>query len=150
LKNAQEAEDIAQAALLRIQKLEHNHSVQNPKAFLFQVASNLAIDSLRRQKLHGKYVQMELARMDLDSESVSGSDISPERILEAQQQLHIIYQAIDRLPAKCRQAFILHRNQGLSYSAIAEQMGVSVSSVEKYIFQALKQCRQALQEEPCI
>ena len=55
-----------------------------------------------------------------------------------------IYAAIDELPLKCRQAFLLHRNSGLSYSDIALELDVSVSSVEKYILQALKHCRAAL------
>jgi len=48
------------------------------------------------------------------------------------------------MPFKVKQAFLLHRQSGLPYSAIAEQMQVSVSSVEKYILQALKQCRETL------
>ena len=45
---------------------------------------------------------------------------------------------------QCRQAFILHRARGMSYSDIANEMGVSVSSVEKCIIQALKRCRQEM------
>ena len=149
VKSVEEAEDISQDALLRIQKLEDNSSVENPKAFLFQIANNLAIDTLRRNKLHQRYVQMEYNRLNADDGMFHHHDISPERILAAQQQLQIIYRAIDELPVKCRQAFILHRKHGLSYSEIANEMGVSVSSVEKYILQALRHCRAAVQEEPC-
>ena len=71
-------------------------------------------------------------------------DHSPEQILNGREKLARIYEAIDRLPAKCRQAFLLHRNSGMSYADIARELDVSVSSVEKYILQALKQCRSAL------
>ncbi|MAZ89474.1 MAG: hypothetical protein CL693_17720 [Cellvibrionaceae bacterium] len=53
---------------------------------------------------------------------------------------------MDDLPIKCRQAFLLHRVKGLSYNDIAHEMGVSVSSVEKYILQALKHSRAVLKE----
>ena len=39
---------------------------------------------------------------------------------------------------------MLHRVRGLSYSDIAREMGVSVSSVEKYILEALRHCREHL------
>ena len=64
--------------------------------------------------------------------------------LGARQKLDAINRAVDELPFKVKQAFLLHRQNGLSYSAIAKQMGVSVSSVEKYILQALKHFRLAL------
>ena len=51
---------------------------------------------------------------------------------------------MDALPERCRQAFLLHRVSGLSYNDIARELGVSVSSVEKYILQALKHCRREL------
>jgi len=145
LKNHEEAEDIAQAALLRIHRLQNTSEIENPKAYLFQVANNLAVDNIRRHQLHRNYQRHETAARDSDVDCSVDSHLSPERVLAAQQQLQLIYAAIDRLPVKARQAFILHRKNGLSYSEIAEQMEVSVSSVEKYILVALKQCRHAIE-----
>ena len=81
-----------------------------------------------------------------DGEPFDGnaSAASPEKILGAQEKLADIYQAVDELPFKTRQAFLLHRHTGLSYQEIATQMEVSVSSVEKYILEALKHCRKKL------
>ncbi len=52
--------------------------------------------------------------------------------------------ALSELPVKCRQAFVMHRTHGYPYPRIAEELGVSVSSVEKYIIQALKHLRNKL------
>ena len=74
----------------------------------------------------------------------NASAVSPEKILDAQEKLADIYRAVDELPFKTRQAFLLHRHTGLSYQQIAVEMDVSVSSVEKYILEALKHCRRRL------
>ncbi|TQV84311.1 RNA polymerase sigma factor [Exilibacterium tricleocarpae] len=144
LKNAQDAEDIAQNAFIRIQHLAEMGKLENPKAYLYQTASNLAIDQIRREKLHSNYVQGEITRGLTGSETSQSSTLSPERLLAARQDLTQMEQAITGLPLKCRQVFLLHRVKGMTYTEIARDMSISVSSVEKYILQALKACRLAL------
>ena len=72
------------------------------------------------------------------------SEESPDQLLEAQQKSADIYNVIEAMPTKVRQAFLLSRTRNMPYGEIVKLMGVSVSSVEKYILEALKQCRQAL------
>lgn len=138
LRNQEEAAEVAQETYLRLYKLKELDQVSDTRAFLFQAASNMAVDQLRRKILHDKYVSNEEQKAD------SPQARSPEQIVDGQQQLQRIYQAIEKLPLKCRQAFLLHRKSGLSYSEIAKEMDISVSSVEKYILQALVQCRRTL------
>lgn len=145
-RSKEDAEDIAQGAFLRIQKLENLNKLDNPRAYLYQTASNLAIDQLRRAKLHRGYLQ-GVTPTASEIEEASGSYVdqaTPERLLGAKEELQCIEEAIIGLPFKARQAFLLHRSKGLAYSDIAKEMGVSVSSVEKYILLALKQCHQSL------
>jgi len=147
MKNPEDAEDIAQNAFIRIQRVANSGELDNLKAYLYQTASNLAIDQLRREKLHHNYVNNETSKHRSQDESNSPSNAdhcTPERLLAAQRQLKEIRAALDSLPINCRQAFLLHRNKGLSYTQIAHEMSVSVSSVEKYILQSLKTCRKAL------
>ncbi|MGH1471787.1 MAG: RNA polymerase sigma factor [Cellvibrionaceae bacterium] len=148
LKSVEEAEDIAHAALLRIEKLDDGVSLNNPKAYLFQIASNLAIDSIRRKEVLNRYIQRESSRIEATNRSKD--NLSPERIIAAKQQLSQINLTLAKLPVKPRQAFLLHRQKGLSYSEIAEEMGVSVSSVEKYILQALQQCRKTIHQSDIV
>ena len=51
---------------------------------------------------------------------------------------------VDQMPIKVRQAFLVHCGKNLSYPEIAQEMGVSVSMIEKYITRALKQIREEL------
>ena len=108
----------------------------------------MSIDQLRRQSLHKNYLETEKKKATLeDGDAGIGKEmeVSLEREIEAKEKLSCIYQTLSRLPLNVRQAFILSRTKGLTYSEIAEQMGVSVSSVEKYILEALKQLRGSLE-----
>ena len=69
-----------------------------------------------------------------------------EDTVDAQQTLKTIEEALFELPTKCRQAFVMHRQNNLSYPVIAQQLGVSTSMVEKYIIQALKHFRNKLEQ----
>lgn len=146
MKSPEDAEDIAQNAFIRIQRVANSGELDNLKAYLYQTASNLAIDQLRREKLHHNYVNHETNKQltCADQNPSSADHFTPDRLISAQRQLNEIKKALDTLPLKCRQAFLLHRNKGLSYSEIAQEMCVSVSSVEKYILQSLKTCRKIL------
>jgi len=145
LDSPEDAAEIAQEAYLRIHKMEEPKALDNARAFLFQVAANLAVDKLRRRTLHNRFLNREKQQEFDDSESGGEpADASPEQIIAARQKLASMQAAIDELPFKVRQAFLMHRHRGLSYPQIADELGVSVSSVEKYILQALKHCRARL------
>ena len=105
----------------------------------------LAIDQLRRRTLYFRFLNAE-KNLSEGGEPVDSNAIaaSPEKILAAREKLAYIYRAVDELPFKVKQAFLLHRHRGMSYQEIATEMEVSVSSVEKYILEALKHCRRQL------
>ena len=134
-KNADEAREIAQEAWLRIYRLENPEQLDNAKAFLFQTASNLSIDRIRRANLERTHAE--------ESNSFTQS---VEDTVDAQQRLRSIEAALFDLPQNCRQAFVMHRQHNMSYPVIADQLGVSTSMVEKYIIQALKHFRNKLEQ----
>ncbi|MFV8818987.1 RNA polymerase sigma factor [Haliea sp. E17] len=143
LGNPDEAAELVQEVFIRLHRLETPEQLENPRAYLYQAASNLAVDQLRRRKLHFRFLAREQrAPEEIELASTSAS---PEQILAARQRLAAVNEAINTLPFKARQAFLMHRQSGMSYSAIAEELRVSVSSVEKYILQALRECRTALE-----
>ncbi len=142
-KSAEEAKEIAQEAWLRIFRLEHPEELDNAKAFLFQTATNLSIDRLRRVSLERKHIgNADEARQEPERETASIED----RIAD-QKTLDTLEAALFELPLKCRQAFVMHRHVGRSYPEIAAELGVSTSMVEKYIIQALKHFRNKLEQD---
>lgn len=145
VRNNEDANDLAQEALLRMYKFQQSGSaLGNARAFLFKTANNLVIDQMRRAQVHGRFLDTE---MPAGSDTDDGNQYAPsaEQAASAEQQLNRIYEVIDTMPPKVRQAFLLHRSNNLSYTEIAADMGVSTSMVEKYIARALKLLRKALQ-----
>ena len=145
LNSPEDAAEVAQESFLRLHRMQSPQNLDNARAFLFQVASNLAIDQLRRRTLYFRFLNTEKSLFEggepVDSNAIGAS---PEQILAAREKLSLIYGAVDELPFKVKQAFLLHRHRGMSYQDIATDMEVSVSSVEKYILEALKHCRKKL------
>ncbi len=129
-KNPDEAREVAQEAWLRLYRMDNPEGLSNAKAFLYQTANNLSIDRIRRANVERKYASDE----DEASRTV-------EDAVAAERSLAAVEEAMGDLPHKCRQAFVMHRRNGLSYPEIAELLEVSTSMVEKYIIRALKHLR---------
>lgn len=140
----EDANDLAQEAFLRMHKFQQSRELDNVRAFLFRTANNLAVDQLRRARVHDRYLSTEMLPEHSDEEDDKFAP-SAERTVSAEQELDKIYEIMDQMPPKVRRAFVLHRGKDMSYSEIAAEMGVSNSMVEKYIIEALKILRKELQ-----
>jgi len=136
-RDREDAAEIAQEAWLRMHRLEHPQQLSNPKAYLFQMASNLGVDRARRHALEQRVNREEMRDL---AEGLP----SAERAVAAEESIELIRAALQDLPADCRQAFVLHRGRDMSYPEIAAQLGVSTSMVEKYIARALRHLRDSL------
>lgn len=145
LGNYSEAEDVVQEAYIRMLTMPADHpTLNNPKAFLFTVASNLAVDTIRREQRQRRlYPEMSEVSTAFDGDSVEV--ICPQRCAEEQidasRRLDKVLRALDELPALCRKAFLLHKIHELSYAEVACEMGVTVSMVEKHLSRALQHLR---------
>ncbi|MFK0035814.1 sigma-70 family RNA polymerase sigma factor [Pseudomonas monteilii] len=126
------AHDTFLQVLLRPQLIA---GLRQPRAWLSSVAKGLLIDRFRRQKLEAAYLHA-LAQLP-EAEAPSA-----ERQLMLLQTLMQIDALLDGLPAKARMAFLLSRLEGLSYQEIALRLGVSLSSIEKYMAKAIRHCYQ--------
>jgi len=141
LKTPQDIEDVAQESYLRAYAAEQRETIEQPKAFLFRIAKNLALTKLtKKSRQITDYIEEAGAAVVLDT--AAGSDEE----LEAQQCLDLYCEAVARLPEKCRLVFLYRKVHGLSHNDIGQRMGLSVSSVEKYLRQGILACHQHLQE----
>lgn len=145
LGDRETAQDIAQAAFLNLWVYADRRSIQRPKSLLFKTAGNLARNELRRRRRFSKRNVLAGEFADVDNQLASpANDPSPEDIATLRQQAALILRLIDELPARQRTAFRLHRFNNMSYKEIAAKIGVSESSVGKYIMEALKSLRRSL------
>lgn len=132
----EDAQDIAQEAYIRMMKYEGARDIESPSSMLFRIAANIAID-------HGRSTQRRRAssHVEIDSVQLVGEqEPSAERTAAAQQRLDLLAIAIEALPPKCREVFLLSRVHGLTYPEIARRCGISVKMVEKHISHALALC----------
>ncbi len=143
MQNRDDAHDVLQEAFQKLMKKNSLQEMENPRAYLYRTATNIIIDRQRKQQHHVKYIREAASDSEVAVVSESGS-IPPDRQVAARQELDAIYLALDALPEKCRRAFLMHREQHLTYDEIAAALAVSVSMVEKYMIQALKHLRRKM------
>jgi RNA polymerase sigma-70 factor (ECF subfamily) len=132
------AADLAHDAFIRVLSLAEPHGLKEPRAFLTTTATRLLIDGARRRKIEHAY--LDALALHADEASIP----SPEAIHTALQILEKIARLLEGLPARPRQAFLLSRLDGLSYSEIAEVLGVSSSMVKQYMASVLVHCYKTL------
>ncbi|HEY4366233.1 MAG TPA: sigma-70 family RNA polymerase sigma factor [Steroidobacteraceae bacterium] len=137
LKSSQEAKEVAQEAYVRMLQLHSPGGVSYLRAFLFKTAANLAADRLKSATRRGRIDQLEFF-------DVTDSAPSPESSVAARQELTVLLQSIEQLPAKCRYAFIMHRFYGYELSEVAQLMGLSERMVRIYVERAIMFCRERL------
>ena len=133
-----DTEDIEQDACVRVLRSQEAEKVRQPVRYLMRIARNLFVDLRRRERREAAtFVTLHTALNGTDS-------LDPERIVSGKQELQVALEAIEALPLRCREALILHRFHNLSYPAIARRMGVSTSTVEKHIAEAVLRITRAV------
>lgn len=121
-----EAEDLTQDVFLAMHRRRGGEPLESVQGYLFTVAANL----LRKRKARE-------AALPVEFEEIAPDSLSPERIVIYRQETTRVVAAILALPPRCREAFVLHRFEDMSYLAIAHRLGISVSAVGKLIARAL-------------
>ena len=141
--NRDEVADIVQETYCRVLKSGELETIRHPRAFLFQVASNVVLNAAKHRRSVG-----EDDALDVSSAEIVDEQPSPYRRLKAEQELAIVRAALTELAPKCREVFVLNRFENRSYSEIAEELDLSVSMIEKYVSQALAHLRKRLAHPP--
>lgn len=134
------AEDVAQETWVRVQCLSPMPEVRRPRVYLYKIASNLAIDNLRAEKVRSRHVD----KGAVIPEEIHCASPLPEQVTDSQMRLAILREAVDELPLRCREVFLMHKFEGLSHADIAERLGISKNMVEKHIIKGLAHCRDRL------
>lgn len=142
LSRREDIEDVVQEAYLKAYRAEKDRgSIEQPKAFLFSVAKNLALNELtRKSNKMTSYIE------DAQTAAVEMVTATTEHELEASQTLTLYCQAVAALPDRCRRVYLLRKVQGLSHKEIAERLSISRSSVEKHLRIGTLSCRRYLRE----
>jgi RNA polymerase sigma factor (sigma-70 family) len=138
---AEDIEDLVQETYVRMYALPDFHLVESPKALLFRIAHNLAVERARRHK-----AQATDTVADLEALTVFSEEAPPEEQTDARRRFESFCAAVERLPPICRRVFVLRKVHKLSHAEISEVLGVSESTIEKHVAKGLVRCREYLRE----
>ena len=135
-----EAEDLTQEVFARMIRGCRERTIEQIEGYIFQTASSVLIDRRRRRT-----VRHADQHDSFDEEGAHSIDyLTPDRFAEAREEVALVGRLLDALPERTRTAFVLNRFEEMTYPQIALHLGVSVSSVEKYIMHALRELSAGL------
>ena len=123
--NDSEVDDIVQEAFVRVLKAGEITQIDSPKAFLFATARNIALGNVRKKAYRGEKNLADLYEPDILDESENVT-----REVSRSEELELLTQAIQSLPTRCRQIITLRKIYGMPQKDIAEELGISVNTVE--------------------
>jgi RNA polymerase sigma factor (sigma-70 family) len=128
-------DNIVQESLSRVLKARASGTIRSAQALLFTTARNLALDAVRRQKV----VQFSPLAEVHDS-YVLHDTTDVYSTVTKQEELELLTKAVQSLPERLRRIVTLRTVYGLTHKQIADRMGLSLSSVDKLMAQALQLC----------
>lgn len=115
-----------------------SRSVEEDTRLLYAIARNAAID-------HGRITQRRAELLgSLSPEQFPTEAPSPGRELDAKRAMTAMIAALESLPQRTQDVFLLRRVDGLSHAEIADKLDISVSTVEKHLLRALRHCQSRL------
>ena len=132
LGNPEDAQDLCQETFIRMIRSADKYQPQGQfQSWLFRIAGNQARSRLRRQKIV-RWVSLDPDRPDPPAKTPDAY----EQMAQEETRLEVT-QAIDKLPARQKEALLLKQYQGLKYKEIAETMGLTVSAVQMLLHRAM-------------
>jgi RNA polymerase sigma factor (sigma-70 family) len=138
---ADDVEDLVQETFVRVYSLADYRSVESPKALLYRIAHNLAVERARRQ-----ITQATDSMADLEPLGVYSSEAPAEEQIDARRRFESFCAAVEKLPPLCRRVFVLRKVYKLSHAEISEVLNVSHSTIEKHVAKGLVRCRDYMRD----
>lgn len=140
LQDKEEAEEVVQSSFITVWEKRNNIAIETSlKSYLYRMVRNSCLNVIKHKKVKQQHVAHELAVSEVAYESVS------QKVQAAELELKIT-EAMKTLPEQCRLVFQLSRFEELKYQEIADQLQISVKTVENHMGKALKLMREQLKD----
>ncbi|TDO05709.1 RNA polymerase sigma-70 factor [Sunxiuqinia elliptica] len=137
LKSTQEAEEIVQDVFLRVWKAREELLVERSfESYLFTIAKNTILNTIRKANYEKAY--LEYSSLHSNKNSLLDEE------LDFKELDRIYRRAIEKLPARRKEVYRLSRDNGLSNREIANELGISVKTVENQMTAALSAIKKEL------
>jgi len=142
----EDAENIIQDLFLGLWESKDSlKCIENINAYMYKLTKNKCLDHLKHKMVKDRFIvnaqSLYEQEITLKLQSLDNFDVelaSEERVEK------IVLKAIDLLPPKCREIFILSRHEGLKYKEISDKLNISVNTVETQMCIALKKLRNSI------
>jgi RNA polymerase sigma-70 factor (ECF subfamily) len=134
-----DVDDVVQESYLRIWRAAH--PIQAARAFLFKVARHLAIDLVRRKRISPIEDVTDIGALSVTDNKPNAADAAC-----TSHDTRMLVEAIDALPARCREIVILRKLKGISQKEIAAMLGISEQTVQVQAARGLKRCEEFLRK----
>jgi len=139
INDKDDCEEIVQGFFLRLwdkrEELDINASVKN---YIFSSIRNRCLNYIKHEKIKLEYQSDFMKNPD--------GQIDTTNLIMEVNLIERIDQSIAALPARRREIFVMSREHGLKYREIADQLGISIKTVETQMGQALKELREKLKD----
>lgn len=139
LRSSEDANDLVQDAFTRLLGSDTRDGVRQPGAFLNRIVRNLLIDRSRR-------LSNRTAHVPIDEANAPVVRATQEDGLELEEMRKRYRAAVEALPPRMREVFVLHRVEGLGYKEIATRLGISIRTVEWHVGEALLRIGRDLEQ----
>lgn len=133
LGNSADAADLAQDTFVRVMTARNAAPIREPRGYLTAIARSLLIDKSRRRAIEQEY----LVALAQKPEPV---EVSPEVRLSILEMLVAVDSLLDGLGKRTREIFLSVQLEGQTYVAVAERLGVSVTTVKNHLVRAMTEC----------
>ncbi len=139
------AREVVHEVCIELIESPPQQSIHTPLAFLRQVTKRRAIDRYRAEATRQSFICPQAAH---DAVVPDAPCEQPDltRVVAGRQHLQALIVAIEALPPRCRDVFVLHKIHELSQLEVAGHLGISIKTVEKHLRLGLAACREALGE----
>ena len=135
-KSSELAQDLAQDIFIKLWENRHRLTdVKEEDAYIYILSRNVILDFLRKKVFDTDNIETLIDYFE-------DSNISPHEKLEYNELEKTLKAAIDQLPGKVKDVFVLSRVDGLTHEQIAKQLDISVTSSKTYVVRALQDIRK--------
>ncbi len=131
------AKDVVQDVFLNLwQKRDQLNIDTDVKSYLFTSTRNKCIEFIRKMKLVKKYEDFV--------RQTQSNEFNIEEDADKYMRKERLYASIRQLPPKCKEVFLMSKQNGLTYSEIADELSISPKTVENHMGRALRLLREML------
>lgn len=122
-------EDVVQDCFVELwERMNNEKTVSSVRAYLYTMVRNRCLDTLKKDN----QIDCNILPSDLAG-SIQDEEAEERSLIEAR-----LWTAIDSLPEKCREVFLLSKRDGLKYKEIADKLNISIKTAENHVAKAMK------------